>query len=103
MLKKFRVLIKKGDVVSQQDYDKYAQPSDTLYYYVYYSSRHNLEGDFLVYTNQKIFEEARIVYKSKRKEEAIQVAETINKSMRLLAGYYDDDISYKNMWFPKLS
>ena len=96
-----KALIKKGDLVIQEQYDKYSRESDYNYYYVYYSNSSNEDGDYLVFTNKENFGEARIVHKTKSKEEAVTMADLINNSIRLLAGYYDnEDNFYKDKYFP---
>lgn len=95
-----KVLSKKGLIVTQTEYNKYDHPSDKYYYYVFYSNIPDNEGNYIVFTNPINFGDTRLIFKSKNKEEAIQNAENINKSLRLMAGYYDDNIVYKDKCFP---
>lgn len=95
-----KVLIKKDLSVVQLNYNKFGSPSDKYYYYVFYTSKANEEGDYLIFTNPTHYGETRLICKSKNKDEIIKIAENINNSIRLLSGYYDDNIQYKDKRFP---
>ena len=82
-----KVLIKKADVVHHEVYNKTDNEFDSFYYYVYYSNKPDENGLYSVFTNANNFEEAVIIFQTNNREEAIKIAESINKAFRFMAGY----------------
>ena len=85
-----KVILRKKDVIAQQEYETPNSEQDELYYYVHYTNRPDKEGKFKVLTNKLIFEEVRILYESEDKASTIKLANYINDTCRLLGGYYDN-------------
>ena len=63
-----KVIIRKNNIATQQEYQNVHDVSDDYYYYVNYSGMPDSDGKFKVFTNKYIFEETRIVYESEDKE-----------------------------------
>lgn len=85
-----KVLIKNAEGVHHKVYDKYALEFDPYHYYVYYSSKPDENGLYSVYTNSNNFGETSTILQTEHKEEAVKIAESINKAFRLMAGYFDE-------------
>lgn len=64
--------------------------TNRTYYYVYYTSRTDEEGYFKIFTSKEIFLEEQVVYITKDRNEIIRVADAINNTIRLFAGYGDN-------------
>jgi hypothetical protein len=97
---KVKRLKKINNNVTNEEYNKYESESDTSYYYIYYSFKSDIDGNYSLFTNSSLYGESREIYKSKDKSEVVKISQIVNNSIRLLAGYYDNNISHKNECFP---